>query len=169
MYWSLDLGERIPKMLPSEQTCRSRRNWRSKRHPSGCGYIFQRRTVIVLLFQENGSVISPEVTTVNNFRTTSSTLTTRIRAASLCSNSVWVLYRKHVLHCCCNCCSFVAHQKPAFQSAGVTVWVCIRFEFEIWSVNNLPSSEDCSTDYCQPVWKRLWLRQPCWLLTIYSN
>ena len=25
----------------------------------------------------------------------------------------------------------------------------IRFEFEIRSVNNLSSSEDCSTDYCQ--------------------
>ena len=34
---------------------------------------------------------------------------------------------------------------------GVTVLVCIRFEFEIRSVNNLSSSEDCSTDYGQPV------------------
>ena len=43
------------------------------------------------------------------------------------------------------------------------VWVWKR------SLHNLSSSEDGSTDYCQPVWKRLWLRQPCWLLTIYSN
>ena len=35
------------------------------------------------------------------------------------------------------------------------------YPVEIRSVNNLSSSEDCSTDYCQPVWKRLclWLRQ----------
>ena len=55
-----------------------------------------------------------------------------------------------------------------FCFPGVTVWVCIRFEVEIRSMNNLSSSEDCSTDYCQPVWKRLWLRQTCWLFTIYS-
>ena len=40
---------------------------------------------------------------------------------------------------------------------GVTVWVYRWIEFVNWSVNNLSSSEDCSTDYCQPVWKRLWL------------
>ena len=64
------------------------------------------------------------------------------------------------------CISVSAKVSVPCRHAGVTVWVCIRFNFEIRSVNNLSSSEDCSTDYCQPVWKRLWLRQPYWLLSI---
>ena len=49
------------------------------------------------------------------------------------------------------------------------VWVYRWIEFVNRSVNNLSSSEDCLTGYCQPVWKRLWLRQLYWLLTLAMN